>query len=191
MIVTHSFTIYMIKNTIERITLFSKVLSYLPSNDLIMSEKQEEKSKLKDDNDLSEPQSIKLAEKDQNEKQGERSLEEIEKELDELRPKPPSPKAKHRIEEEEKKKDQEIEKGKAYKESSVPSETKSNNEDKNHQHKDNELTPGQPDPTVNDDFKIPILNDHGDIELEPQRGSALNKHKNTNQSTENNKKHKE
>jgi hypothetical protein len=146
-----------------------------------------EKSKLKHDDDLSKPQSI---EKDPNEEEDERTLEDIEKELDELRPKPPSPKTKHRIEEEEKKNDQEVESRNTHKQSPVPIETKSNNEDSHQPHKDNELIPGEPDPTVNDNVKIPVLNDRGDIELKPQLGSAFHKNKTNYQSIEKNKKDK-
>lgn len=164
-----------------------------------MSEKQEGKSKTKvnkNDDDIPKAQSSDVTKKDENEEQneekGERTLEEIEKELDELRPKQPSPETKRRIEEEEKAKDDEIEKRKA---PSTPIKAKSSNEGEI-QHKDNELTPGEPDPSVNDNFKIPVLNDHGDIELKPQQGSAFHKNKNSNSSnkipsTEENKKTKE
>jgi len=157
-----------------------------------MAEKQEDKSKTKvdeNDNDIPKPQSTNIAKKDenneQNEKEGERSLEEIERELDELRPKPPSPKTKRRIDEEEKKKDQELLEEKEHKGPSIPIEAKSSNEDGSKQHKDNELTPGQPDLTVNDNVKIPVLNERGDVELKPQQGSALNKDKKNNSSNDN------
>lgn len=104
-------------------------------------------------------------------KEDERSLDDIEKELDELRPKPPSPKTQHRIEEEEKKKDREVNEHKSSPSPAAPIEVK-NNEQKHGEH---ELTPGKPDPTVNQNVKIPVLNERGDIELKPQQGSALNK----------------
>ncbi|CAF0780162.1 unnamed protein product [Adineta steineri] len=60
-------------------------------------------------------------------------------------------------------------------------------------HNDNEITPGEDDPTVNDNVKFPVLNDHGDIEYKSQQGSVFKRHKNDNsthetESTEENKK---
>lgn len=168
-----------------------------------MSEKQEDKSKKevnKNVDDIPKPQSTNMAKKDenkdQNEKEGERSLEEIEKELDELRPKPPSPETKRRIEEEEKEKDDEFKEHHTHKGPSLPIKANGSDEDNSQHHKDNELTPGQPDPTVNDNVKIPVLNDRGEVELKPQQGSAFKKHKsnnspNNNQSTEQDKKRQE
>ena len=123
----------------------------------------------------------------QNTNEGERSLEKIEKELDALCPKPPSPETNVELEKKERKEHQE---------SSAPTKTTSDDEGNNQPRKDNELTPGQSDPTVNDNVKIPVLNDRGDVELKPQLGSALNRNKKKNtsndeQSTEENKTEKE
>lgn len=144
-----------------------------------MSEKQEEKSTAKVDqnnDDSVKSPSIQTTEKDPKAKENERSIDEIEKELDELRPEPPSPETKHRIEEEEKQKDRQMEENKSHKQSPTPSNKQNDTEHHHDEHQANELTPGQPDPTVNDNVKIPVLNDRGDIELKPQQGSALHKH---------------
>lgn len=128
-----------------------------------MSEKLDQNN----DDRLKSP-SLQTTAKDQ---ENERSIEKIDKELDELRPQPPSPETKHRIEEEEKQKDRQMEENKTHKQSPTPSNKSNDNE----HHQANELTPGQPDPTVNANMKIPVLNDHGDIELKAQQGSALHK----------------
>ena len=142
-----------------------------------MSEKQEKSTAKVDQNndDSVKSPSTETTEKDSKAKENERSIEEIEKELDELRPKPPSPKTKRRIEEEEKQKDRQMEENKSHKQSPTPSSKQNDNEHHQEQHQANELTPGEPDPTVGDNVKFPVLNDHGDIELKPQQGSAFHK----------------
>ena len=111
---------------------------------------------------------------EQKEQDKEPSLDEIEKELDELRPPPPSPKAKRHMEEEEQKKDHEMKHIQEHHASPAKVEVKSGHEGETH-HKANEITPGEPDPTINDNVKIPVLDDHGNIELKPQQGSSFHK----------------
>ncbi|CAF2408756.1 unnamed protein product [Rotaria sp. Silwood2] len=145
-----------------------------------MSKKQDKANAevAENNDDISKHQSTKQAqdnEKQDQNNENECSVEDIEKELDELRPKPPSPKAQHRIEKEEIENDRRVEMHKEHKEPSSTTKTTNGDENKG-QHKDNELIPGEPDPTVNDNVKIPVLNDRGDIELKSQQGSKLNKH---------------
>ena len=135
------------------------------ANDGFMSDKEKD-NQHNDQNP--ESSSTKSTDKEQ-----EHRLQEIEKELAELRPQPPSPETKRRIEEEEKKKDRQAEEKKQHgKQSPATSATSKHN----NEHPSNELTPGQPDPTVSDNVNIPVLNDHGDIELKAQQGSALHNH---------------
>ncbi|CAF1016808.1 unnamed protein product [Rotaria sp. Silwood1] len=147
-----------------------------------MSKKQEDKANkesTQNEDDIPKPQSTKLTkdnEKQDENNENERSLEDIEKELDKLRPKPPSPKTQHRIEKEEEKKDHEMNMHQTHKEEPSPQPNTTNNDENETQHKDTELKPGEPDPTVNDNVKIPVLNDSGTIELKPQQGTKLNKH---------------
>lgn len=144
--------------------------------------------------EIPKPQTTPLAKKNDPEKEAEKKteepdLKEIEKELDELRPPSPSPKSKRRMVAEEKKKDEEMKQGGNPKTSAMPVKVESDKHDDEGHHNDNELTPGQPDPTVNENTKIPVLNDHGDVELKPQLGSVFKKNhpSNTNEYTEGNK----
>ena len=130
--------------------------------------------------DISTPKKLSLAKEEeqdqqQHEKKAEHTLEEIDKELDELRPPPPSPETKHRIEEEEKRKDHKIHEEHQHNNSSSTTDTKSEN--KPTEHKENELVPGEPDPTVNENTKVPVLNDEGGVELKPPQGSMFHKTK--------------
>ena len=161
-----------------------------------MSKHKVEKDKVETtekEGEIPKPQTTPLAKKDEpgNDKEKEEEehdLEEIEKELDELRPPPPSPETKRRMEAEEKRKDQEIQHGQDEKSPSMPVKVDSDKHEHS-EHKDNELTPGEPDPSVNENTKIPVLNDHGDVELKPQQGSVFKKdqNKNANEYTEGNK----
>lgn len=103
------------------------------------------------------------------------TIEEIDKELDELRPVPPSPRTQRRIEQEEEKKDQEKQAHQQDKTDAPVAILSSDNEHQT-QHNEHELTPGKPDPSVNDNLKIPIMDERGAVELKPQQGSKLNKH---------------
>jgi hypothetical protein len=158
-----------------------------PKSQSTSTTKKDDKSKTtgkaNDDDDIPKPQSTSMKKdekKDENEKKEvEHTVQDIDKELDELRPKPHSPKTQHRIEEQERAKDEEIHEHKTNKGSSMHIEAKSSEEGETH-HKDNELTPGEPDPTVNENTKIPVLNDRGDVELKPQQGSIFRKNKNNN-----------
>ncbi|CAF0914376.1 unnamed protein product [Adineta ricciae] len=152
-----------------------------------MSAKEaEEKTKVtttEKDDDIPKLQSTTMVKtndenKDEKKKEGEHTIEEIDQELNKLRPKSPSPNTKRRINEEEKEKDREVQEHKKHETTPAVTEIqKSETKDVSHRG-DNELIPNQPDPTINDDVKIPVLNERGDVELKPQQGSALNKHEN-------------
>ena len=130
---------------------------------------------------------VKTNDENKNEKkEGEHTIEEIDQELNKLRPKSPSPNTKRRINAEEKEKDHEVQEHKKHETAPATTEIqKSETKDASH-HNDNELIPNQPDPTINDDVKIPVLNERGDVELKPQQGSALNKHENATAPPSNN-----
>ncbi|CAF1544243.1 unnamed protein product, partial [Adineta steineri] len=93
------------------------------------------------------------------------------------------PEAKRRIEEAEKEHDRHVHEQHNHKESSTPLKSKRSDEGEGH-HNDNEITPGEDDPTVNDNVKFPVLNDHGDIEYKSQQGSVFKRHKNDNSTHE-------
>ncbi|CAF0833595.1 unnamed protein product [Didymodactylos carnosus] len=115
------------------------------------------------------------------EEKEDRTVEEIDKELDNLRPKPPSPETKKKILIEEQKYDAQKsneEEEKSKKKDSKDDQKQQSETSSNDIHK---LTPNQPDPSV-ENIKIPVLTEDGHIELKLQQGSTLsNKTKDSNQ----------